>query len=278
MSESKQVSVLQEFRGTIDAMGSQFLAALPAHVPVEKFKRTVITAVTMQPELLQCDRRSLLASCMKAASDGLLLDNRDAALVKFGDQVQYLVMVGGVLKRMRQSGEVKSVSTGIVYDADDFTHWLDEAGEHIKHVPSYGEDRGEATLAYAIVTTHDGGVYIEVMDRAQIERVRAVSRTSRSENGPWVKWWDEMARKTVLRRLAKRAPMATDVADLLHRDDAETIDHATGEVSQIRPTRPTRLAAISAPQNATDGANALDTAIGEDEAPAAPGAAMDGTI
>src|SRR6187455_3489159 len=42
MSESKQVTVLQEFRGTVDAMGSQFLAALPAHVPVEKFKRTVI--------------------------------------------------------------------------------------------------------------------------------------------------------------------------------------------------------------------------------------------
>lgn len=271
MSESKEISPLQEFRGTVDHMGNQFLAALPQHVSVEKFKRTVITAVTMNADLLQADRRSLLASCMKAASDGLLLDNRDAALVIFkskdyGPQVQYMPMIGGILKRMRQSGEVKSVATDVVHENDKFDHWRDENGEHLNHRPAYGEDRGQVTLAYAIVNTQDGGVYIEVMDRAQIEKVRAVSKTGASEKGPWNNWWDEMARKTVLRRLAKRAPMSTDVAEMLYRDDADNIDLSQETtVTQIRPTRPTRLAALAP---ATDGATALDGAIAEDAAPA----------
>jgi recombinational DNA repair protein RecT len=79
-----------------------------------------------------------------------------------------------------------------------------------------------------------------------------------------------MARKTVLRRLAKTAPMATDVAELLHRDDADNVDlNQTGAiVTHIPPanraTRPRALEAIA-------GNNALDAAIAEDDA-AAPSA------
>lgn len=265
MSESKEISPITEFRQTVDAMGNQFLAALPQHVTVEKFKRTVITAVTMNADLLQADRRSLLASCMKAASDGLLLDNRDAALVKFGNEVQYMPMVGGILKRMRQSGEIKSVCTDVVYAGDSFDYWTDENGKHLKHHPAKESRGDQPTHAYAIINTKDGGVYIEVMDREQIDRVRAVSKTGKSERGPWAQWWSEMARKTVLRRLAKTAPMATDVADMLSRDDADNVDLGQETtVTQIRPTRPTRLAALAP---STDGANALDGAIAEDAAP-----------
>lgn len=55
------------------------------------------------------------------------------------------------------------------------------------------------------------------MSLGEIEKVRKVSRAA--TNGPWVEWWEEMARKTVLRRLSKRLPMSTDVDDLIRRDD-----------------------------------------------------------
>jgi recombination protein RecT len=46
------------------------------------------------------------------------------------------------------------------------------------------------------------------MSRAEIEQVRAVSRSK--DGAAWSQWWGEMARKTVLRRLIKRLPLSTD--------------------------------------------------------------------
>lgn len=270
----KAISPVQEFRTTVDRLGDQFLAALPQHISVDKFKRTVITAVTMNPDLLEADRRSLLASCMKAASDGLLLDGRDAALVKFFNkktgvsEVQYMPMIGGILKRMRQSGDIKSVCSDVVHAGDEFDYWTDENGKHLTHRPAKSA-RGDITHAYAIINTVDSGVYIEIMDFDQVEKVRAVSRTK--DSGPWSQWWDQMARKTVLRRLSKSAPMSTEIADLLQRDDALVdFNQATGEVIQNRPapTRPRALAAIAgetAPLvNTTSGEPLADAVTGTD--------------
>ena len=59
----------------------------------------------------------------------------------------------------------------------------------------------------------------EVMNKAEIEKVRNVSRAKGS--GPWTTWWDQMARKTVMRRLSKYLPMdAAPMEALLRRDDA----------------------------------------------------------
>jgi hypothetical protein len=41
-------------------MSPEFQAALPPQINVEKFIRTTLTAVQMQPELLQADRRACL--------------------------------------------------------------------------------------------------------------------------------------------------------------------------------------------------------------------------
>ena len=54
----------------------QFRMVLPNHISVEKFQRTVLTAVQNDPELLNADRQSLLLACMKCAQDGLLPDKR----------------------------------------------------------------------------------------------------------------------------------------------------------------------------------------------------------
>lgn len=238
-AETKELTALQGFRATVQDLGPQFLAALPKHVNVDKFKRAVVTAVTLAPKLLEADKRSLLAACMKCAHDGLMPDGRDAALVPFKGEVQYLPMIGGILKRMRQSGEVKSITVLCVYEGDDFRYWIDDSGEHLLHSPRFLTDDGaKVTHAYAIVETHESGRYVEVMTRGQIEKVQKVSRAS---SGPWVDWWAEMARKTVLRRLAKRAPMSTDLYDFLSQDDSavdlsQASEPAKATVQPIRPT------------------------------------------
>lgn len=197
-------------------MEKQFALALPEHVSPEKFVRVVITAIQSNPDLKNADRLSVLGAALKCAQDGLLPDGKEAALVTYGNKAQYLPMIAGVLTKVRRSGELRTINAHVVYEKDTFTYTLGDE-EKIEHQPYLEGARGKPIAAYAIAKTKDGGIYREVMSIDQIEKVRNVSRAK--SNGPWVQWWDEMARKTVLRRLSKRLPMSTDLQQVFQRDD-----------------------------------------------------------
>jgi len=197
-------------------MEKQFALALPEHVTPEKFVRVVVTAINTNPDLQRADRESVLGAALKCAQDGLLPDGKEAALVVYGGKAQYLPMIAGVLTKVRRSGELQTIAAHVVYEKDVFTYTLGD-DEKIEHQPYMGGDRGKPIAAYAVAKTKDGGIYREVMSVAEVEKVRSVSKAK--NNGPWVQWWGEMARKTVLRRLAKRLPMSTDLMQVFQRDD-----------------------------------------------------------
>ncbi len=212
-----QPSPESQLRAQLEALRPQFQMALPSHIKPEKLQRVVMTVVQQQPELLQADRRSLLGAVMKCAADGLVPDGREAALVLFNGRVQYMPMLAGILKRARNSGEIASINVQVVYEKDRFV-WRPSEEKAIEHeVPSLSEDRGKPIGAYAIVRLKDGDTMHEVMSLKEIEKVRAVSRAKNA--GPWTQWWDQMARKTVLRRLSKYLPMDADAERLFRRDD-----------------------------------------------------------
>ena len=189
---------------------------LPEHITEEKFRRVAMTAINLTPALYDCDRKSLLGSLLNAATDGLLPDGREAALVLFGKQVVYMPMIGGIYKQLRNSGEISTLSSHVVYEADEFDYWIDENGEHMRHTPQLSNNRGPFKCVYAVCKLKDGSVEIEVMTKEEVDQVRSVSR---SKGGPWNDWYPEMARKTVVRRLSKRLPMSSDQEDMMRRDD-----------------------------------------------------------
>lgn len=220
---STALKPIDEVRQVMSQMSGQFKLALPSHVTPEKFIRVLMTSIQNNPSLLEVQRPSLYSAAMKCAQDGLLPDGREAALVPYKGQVSYQPMLAGILKKIRNSGELVSISPHCVYSADQFEYWIDEQGEHLKHRPDLTSDeRGTVTHVYCIAIIKGGGVYIEVMSRAQVEKVRAVSKAAQA--GPWSQWWDEMARKTVLKRLAKRLPMSTDLdMDVLNNDEDDDL-------------------------------------------------------
>ncbi|ABD27135.1 rect protein [Novosphingobium aromaticivorans DSM 12444] len=222
--ENSPVAVVKQ---NLTAMAPEFRAALPAHVTVEKFTRVAQTAILSNPNLMRADRASLFGSITKLAQDGLLPDGREAALVMFGQQVQAMPMIAGVLKKIRQSGEVAKISAQVVHENDHFvvSYGFDEDVTH--NPPPLDKPRGKAIGAYATAVLKDGSRMLEVMSLEEIDKVRAVSRAGKS--GPWVQWWGEMARKTVMRRLSKRLPMSTDLEEeVFSRDDTMT--------TEFRPT------------------------------------------
>lgn len=212
---TNQLAPIDAVRHDITKMAPQFKAALPAHVNVEKFQRVLITAVQQTPALLNADRRSLFAASMKAAQDGLLPDGREGAIVTFKDQAQWMPMVAGIMKKVRNSGEISTWSVQVVKANDVFDYQLGD-DEHITHKPSL-KDRGATIGVYSIVTMKDGEKSREFMN---VDDVIAIQKRSRSGNsGPWISDFDEMAKKTVVRRHSKRLPMSTDLDEIIRADD-----------------------------------------------------------
>lgn len=215
-------------------MRPQLRVSLPSQIPVEKFERVVMTAVNLTPALASADRRSLFNACTKCATDGLLPDGREAALVVFGNVVTYMPMVFGIIKKLRQSGEIASISARLVYEnelkAGLFKFAIEDGEEKLSHAPMLIGDRGKPALAYATARFKDGTVQNEVMTLADIEKVRSVSRSKNS--GPWTQWWDEMARKTVVRRLSKYLPLSAEDMRVLDADHEETEFDAMKEAAK----------------------------------------------
>jgi recombination protein RecT len=222
-------------RKDLDRMSNEFAVALPQHIPVDRFKRVLITAINQNNDLLAADRKALLGASMKCAQDGLYPDGKEGALVVYktkvkqknahGNEVevhikavQWMPMVYGIIKKMRNSGELSSITAHEVYEKDNFTYVLGDE-ERIEHRPYMGtDDPGQIVGAYAIARLKDGTVQRDFMNRRRIDRVRAASKSP--DSPAWRNWFDEMAKKAVVRRLSKYLPTSTEVEETLRRDDA----------------------------------------------------------
>ncbi len=224
MTQQIQQSSLQEFTGQLIDSKNEFQAVLPINCTFERFARIVKTAIIQVPELLDADRKSLFTACLKSAKDGLLPDGRESALVPYKTKqkdgtykalVQYMPMIGGILKKVRNSGELASLYAHIVYSNDEFGYSLGD-NEQIIHKPAMG-DRGRVLYAYAIAKTKDNFIYREIMSFDEIEKIRNISKSK--DGTAWKEHWDEMAKKTVIRRISKRLPMSTDLEQVIQRDD-----------------------------------------------------------
>ena len=131
-------------------------------------------------------------------------------------KVQWMPMIAGIRKKVRNSGEIATWEVQVVHAKDHFEFELGD-DPFIKHRPYMDGDRGAIIAAYSVATLKSGEKSREVMTKTQIDKVRAASKSK--DRGPWVDWYDEMCRKTVARRHAKVLPMSTDLDDVIRRDD-----------------------------------------------------------
>lgn len=273
----REQAPIEVLKTQLTRRAEEFAMVLPAHIKPDKFQRVVATAALQNPQLLECDRQSFFMAAMKLATDALLPDGREAALVPFKEskkvngqwqsvwKVQAMPMAYGLRKKILQSPDVLSLETGVVYRADyESGHFLYELGLEppIRYRPNLllpieetTDDKIVAAYSIARIANPGGEPYwsVEVMRRAEIDKVRqssqtgAVGRTDRQgkpipPKGPWVDWYGEMARKTVLRRHAKVLPMSSDIVQYLNEDmDQERAAESTAAFLSVEERGPTAL-------------------------------------
>jgi recombination protein RecT len=195
----------------------------------ERVAKIVMASVSRNPILLQCTQSSIIKSVAELVSIGLepggplqqaYLVPRKNKKLNYAWECHPLPSYRGLITLLRRSGEFASVSANAVYDKDTFD--IDLAAEQITHKPMMKGPRGDIVAVYAIARFAGGGMHMDFMTVADVDRVR--ERSPSKDGGPWVTDYDEMARKTVTRRASKYWPMSTEDLSKLQTIEARDAD------------------------------------------------------
>ena len=206
----------------IKSMESEIAKALPTVITPERFTRMTLSAISVNPKLAECTPKSFLGAMMTAAQLGVEPNTAlgQAYLLPFRNhgqmECQFQLGYKGLIDLAYRSGEVSIIQAHVVCENDEFSYELG-LDPQLKHVPAT-KNRGKAIAYYAMFKTKDGGYGFEVMSMEEIQD--HAKRYSKSYgNGPWQSNFDEMAKKTVLKKVLKYAPLKSDFVRGVAQDE-----------------------------------------------------------
>ena len=208
-------------------MEPEIRKALPAIITPERFTRIALSAVSSNPQLADCSPRSLLAALMTAAQLGLEFNTplgQCYLIPRYNGKTGKLdccFQLGyrGLIDLAYRSGEVTTVGAYVVYEHDEFDYELGLEPK-LRHKPNLN-DRGAPVYYYALFKTKAGGYGIDVMTIADMRRFRdEYSKAAAKGFSPWDTCFDEMAKKTVLKRCLKYAPLKPEFISAASTDDS----------------------------------------------------------
>lgn len=207
----------------IEAMKPEIAKALPSVITPERFTRMALTAVSANPKLGECTPKSFMGALMQCSQLGLEPNTPlgQAYLIPFKNnkagtiECQFQLGYKGLIDLAHRSGEFREIYAVVVYENDEFDYAFG-LDRRLEHKPSEGE-RGKATHFYAVYKLTNGGFGFEVMTYDEVKK--HATRFSKASNfGPWQTDFDEMAKKTVLKKVLKYAPIKTDFVKEIVQD------------------------------------------------------------
>ena len=239
----------QNIQDLFKRMAPEIAKVLPKHIKSDHLLRVALTEIRKNPKLLECSSQSLLGALMLAAQLGLEPGIQCFLIPYYNSktrstEVQFQIGYKGYIDLVRRSGELQTLDVHEVCRNDKFEF---EYGltPKLMHRPAL-ENRGEVYCYYAIAKLKDGGFSYLVMSVQDIERFR--KRSKSPENGPWVTDYDAMAKKTVIKQLAKYLPLSTEIQRSITQDETtkkeyEDVFGAADEtdwvdITQTQPAEP----------------------------------------
>jgi len=241
MSEIQKAEGVRPYLKTLgdflEARRAELAKVVPKHLSVDRLVKVALNCVSKTPMLQACSMGSILQCVVTCAELGLEPGGAlgHAYLVPHKDKTgntNCTLIIGyrGFVDLMRRSGQLSTLRAVVVRERDKFAY-TEGLEPTLVHEPFIDGDAGPMRYVYAVAKLRDGGVQFEVMSRSQIDAIR--SRSSSGNFGPWKTDYEEMARKTVVRRLAKMSPMSSEVARALEAEDEVVDGEVVGQSSAI---------------------------------------------
>jgi recombination protein RecT len=209
----------------IQKMQGEIKKALPSVLTPERFTRIILSALSTNPQLGATTPQSFLGAMMTAAQLGVEPNTPlgQAYLIPYKNhgtlECQFQLGYKGLIDLAYRSGQISVIQAHTVYEHDEFDYELGLEPK-LHHVPCKDADKGSAVYFYGMFKTKDGGYGFEVMS---VDDVRAFakrySKAYSSSYSPWSTNFEEMAKKTVLKRALKYAPLKTEFVRGMSADE-----------------------------------------------------------
>lgn len=224
ITNQKKPPTMMDF---IKASEKQITKALPSAITPERFTRICMTAVTQNPDLGRCTPQSFAGAMLTAAQLGLEPNTPlgQAYLIPFNNgrtgqkECQFMIGYRGLIELAYRSGELKEIRAEIVHENDEFEYALG-LNPVLNHTPVM-KNRGDLLCVYAVMKLNNGGEGFVVMSVEDVNKHRdKYSQAARSGFSPWKDNWEEMAKKTVIKKVLKYAPMKTEFVRAMVQDNS----------------------------------------------------------
>jgi recombinational DNA repair protein RecT len=209
---------------------------------VQDFLRHVKNIVPLIAVGKDEEKRSFLtdeeiASLLEYASFGIDISPKAGMLYYFsrGGQFGFLTP-RAIIEILAKTGV--HVTAEVVCSNDQFK--VDPANLKISHVLAL--PRGETVGVYAIFRQEGKIISIEVMDKVELVKINAIA--NRNNGGAvWKTFYEEMAKKTVIKRGAKRLPvLESSLKQALEVDSKEYTPEPTEKINNVAvTTQPERI-------------------------------------
>lgn len=199
--------------------------ALPKHVNCDRIIRIALTEARRNPDLLTCDKFSFLGAVIQCAQLGLEPGGAlgQCYLIPFQNnkknikEVQFMTGYQGMIDLVGRTAESPVLTPRAVYEGDEFKYHFG-LNPDIFHIPKQTPDlKGKLLYAYCVAEFKDGRKPFDVMNRAEIDAIRA--RSKATGFSPWKSDFDPMAKKTVIRRMFHYLPKSVELQRALAMDD-----------------------------------------------------------
>lgn len=272
--DNNQLTREEQIKGGLVAQNKMVQSLFGDKKKAAKFLATA-AKVANDHKLANCNVNSIIDACITVAQINLDLSPAlsHAYIVPFKGNVQLIISTRGYTALLARTGwKLKSY---IVNESDDFEYIVDGFNETIKFTKNIDAEEEVFKYAVALAQSPDGTIYVEVMNAKQIDKHRKVSSnqtkisnyTSKENRelisqgkpvGVWKDWFQEMAQKTVIKKLVKKLPMCEDVGYAIDKDDkpieteitepkqeidlnslvsqGEIVDQDTGEIKEVDPS------------------------------------------
>ena len=222
----------------VKALEPEIRRALPAVLTPERFTRMALSSINNTPELAECTPMSFIAALLNAAQLGLEPNTPlgQAYLIPYTNkgklECQFQLGYKGLIDLAYRTGQVQIIQAQVVreFDSFEYQYGLDSK---LVHKPGEGA-RGEITYVYGLFKLSNGGYGFEVSNKTEMDTFAArYSKSFGSKYSPWTEDYESMAKKTVIKRVLKYAPISSDFQKALSMDETIKTGIAV-DMSEIR--------------------------------------------
>jgi phage RecT family recombinase len=244
-----QVATIKQRTAALETTLEQKLDRIYSVLPVKMRDREVanqfigraLSYFVRKTDVQSFSEQSIVYAILCAAECGLALDGKLAHIVKFGGEATLSIDWKGLVAIAKRNGHIYDAYADTVHDNDEFQIGRVGPNSTLIHQPAH-QKRGNVKGAYAILKFHqidprgEREWRYEYLTREDLDKVK---NAAPSQNGPWKTWFEEMCKKSAIRRALKSYSYDNELSKAMEfsdKGDGYTFDVEAQPVGRAAPT------------------------------------------